>query len=350
MTKAATIESHRFLCLVVLAAMVITMIPVAMAVLPGGVLAGDNSTESSHVSGDFTVNQGNPVVNSVTLHSHGGGATTPMSPTTEYEMWVNVTHPNTLESLDTIELKLYYDSDGTYSDAEAQAATANNNSCAIITYTNLGTDTWVLSNSSTTWAVASGSEAPAGTEITGDFKFHFTVSKVARETTGAAEWHAYALATDSEAHTHYNHQEGLTMNWYGEITSVTDTVTFGSVVLGATQKASGNISASYISNGDYDEQVRTTSTWNGTTENLNLDDDGSPGDSAFSIEADDDANTGGAVFLAATVYRSIDASQGYTADVTGYVEATNTLWLTLGSTGIPAETYNGTVYFAIANR
>jgi len=329
--------------------MLVTMIPVALFVLPHSVLAGDNSTTSSHVSGNFTVNSGEPVVNSVTLHSHGGGGEFTMSPTTEYEMWVNVTENNTFEDIDTIELKLYYDANGTYTDGEAEGATDNNNTCAIITYTNLGSDTWVLSNSSTTWAVATGSNAPAGTATTGDFKFHFTVSKVALETIAPAEWHAYAIATDDASGTGFNHQEGLTMNWYGEITSVTDTVSFDTTILGQVRDVSGNISATYISNGNYDEQILTTSTWNGTSENLTLDENGSPGDSAFTIEADDDATTADCVFVKATAYNSIDATGTYTAEG-GNLEGTNTLWLTLGATGIPAETYSGTVYFAIANR
>ena len=53
--------------------------------------------------------------------------------------------------------------------------------------------------------------------------------------------------------------------------------------------------------------------------------------------------------MKATAYTSIDAAGTYTAEG-GNLEDTNTLWLTLGATGIPAETYSGTVYFAIANR
>lgn len=349
MTKVATIDTRRFLALLLIAAMLMAMIPIGVAMLPSGVLAGDNSTVSSHVAGDFTVSSGVPVVNSLTLHSHGSSSTTSMSPTTEYEMWVNITHNNTLESLDTIVLTLYWDSNGTY-DTGDRPGSANNNNCAIITYTNLATDTWVLSNSSTTWDVELDCSAPTMTGITDDFKFHFTVGKVALETTGSAEWHAYALVTDKDLNPDDGYQEDLTMNWYGEITSVTDTVTFGDAALGQSQDVSGNISANYICNGDYYEQVRTTSTWNGTSENLVLDEDGSPGDSAFSIQADDAGSTGAEVYVKATAYVSIDATQGYTADVSGNLEGTNTLWLTLGSTGIPAETYSGTVYFAIANR
>jgi hypothetical protein len=125
------------------------------------------------------------------------------------------------------------------------------------------------------------------------------------------------------------------------------------VTLGHKKVSQTPISANYISNGAFDEQVMTESPWTGTTENLTLAEGGGPGDGAFSIQADDDNTLSGAVWVKASAYTSfgiddVDDNSVMTTedghDVTG-----NYLWLTLGNSGIPPETYSGRLWYAIAN-
>jgi len=44
MTKVATMDTRRFVTMLLLAAMLIAMIPISMVVLPSGLLAADNDT------------------------------------------------------------------------------------------------------------------------------------------------------------------------------------------------------------------------------------------------------------------------------------------------------------------
>ena len=346
MTKVATIDTRRFSALLLITAMLATMIPFALFVFPSGVLAHDNIS----VSGNFTVSNGAPTVDLVALHTHPGGAATSMNPfTTEYEVWVTASDNGTLHSLTTIVVTLYYDADGTYSISD-RPVSANNNTCAIITYTHVhgGTDTWVMSNG-TTWLLGADCVPPSLDGNTGTYQFVFRPGKVAQETSDySSEWHIYAVASDGTG-TGDGYQENQEMNWYGEINDVTTEVSFGTVTLGQTQKISSAISANYISNGAFDEQVKTDSTWIGPTKTLTLDEDGTPGNGYFTIEADDDNDAGGAVWVKNTAYTAVDDGNQTMTDEAGHTQANNYLWLTLGSTGIPPETYSGTLWYAIAN-
>ena len=349
MTKAATIETHRFLCLVVLAAMLIAMIPIGVAVFPYSVLADNTST----VTGNFTVNNGAPIVDNVTLHFDGGGSETgSMNPYTDnYEVWVGVTENGTFATIDNITVTIFYSADAAW-DNDAPG-TYNNNTCAIITYTNGSPDTWVLSNAGgTTWGENNGSTSGDG-ETSGYFVFEFRPGKVARETADpadAAEWQIYAVAYDSEGLSDSNYAEDLEMNWYGEITGVDTTTTFGDVNLGATADQSSAIDATYISNGAFDEQVQTEATWDSATVQLDLDPSGSPASGDFSLQADDDTGVPAASWVT-TSYTSFatddTANDTFTAE-TGHI-TTEYLFLTLANAGIPPDTYTGTVWLAITN-
>jgi hypothetical protein len=151
-----------------------------------------------------------PTVNSVTLTD------TSMSPQMEYAVSVNVSHGGGKASLDTLVLKVYYDSDGgTPTDAEAEGQTADTQSCAIITWTE-SSDTFAIEpSSSTTWSLGACS-SPAS--LPGDFTFVFTPGKVAAHTTGSAVWQIWAKATDDVSQTDTGYDDTPpAMNWYGEV-------------------------------------------------------------------------------------------------------------------------------------
>lgn len=329
------------------AALSIGMILLLLGGMPGIILAATEST----TTGSFTASNVAPTVSSVDLWTTGGGAssTTTMTPQVQYNVKVAVTDNNTLDDLTTVKVYIYYDADGTY-DAGDRPGAGNTQTCAILTWTN--PNTWEIDpNASTTWAVVSGScSAPSLSGSTGTFQFHFKPGKVATESPGADEWHIYAVANDGTA-TGDNYLENLEMNWYGEITGVTATSSFGTVSLGATAVISGTISATYIANGAYDEQVKSSATWTGqtTSTELTLYTSGTtPGSAEFALLADDDGTVAGAVQVLSAGYATIDDTGSQTGE-TGDTVSNNHLWLWVGSSGIPAEEYQGTIYFKIAD-
>jgi hypothetical protein len=355
MTKVATIDTRRFVHLVVIAAMVIATL---LALVVPRVAQADTSDS---VNGNFTVNDDSaPSVDNVTLHNHiGGSSASDMSPlTNEYEVWVEVEDLNTLHTLTTIVVTLYWDANGTYVESEVPLL-PNNNTCAIFTYTHNhgGSDTWVMSNTSAFWVLALDCVPPDLGEPNGIYKFVFTPGKVAQETSDhgtSPEWQISAIASDATAHAH-QYLEDLDMNWYGEI-NVSDTdVSFGNVSLGAERTPSTTaISATYISNDAFLEQVMTTATWNSPTKNLTLDENGGVlANGTFSIEADDDIGpVPGAVFVKASGYTSFGTDDTINDVMTaegGHLVTTNYLWLTLADAGIPPVQYSGTIWYAIAD-
>ena len=343
MTKVATLENRRFLCLVVLAAMLITMIPISVVVFPRGLLAADNST----ISGQFQTNDSTspPSVNTVGLYTTGDVAATDMDPGVAYWIKVGVTDNETLEHLTSLQVTIYYDATGAH---PAAPTTVDNQTCAIITWT--PTDNWTLTNmgAGTTWSITNGTTPTLLNQNTGTFVFHFTPGKTAHETKNViGDWDIYAVATDAGSSTGHNSQTGDQMTWYGEINSVTGSVNFGSVSLGQEVKSSA-ITATYICNGDYSEQARTVSQWTSGSYNVNLQGSGAPGNGEFTLFGDV-AGTNHIAVQLTTSYKDLDATRGITSEG-GTTLGSNALWLTLGPSGIHSGTYGGNIYFAIANR
>jgi hypothetical protein len=312
----------------------------AVDALEAGVKVQDGVRVSQvYVEVDYTPST-LPTVNSVTL------ADTSMNPQTEHTVTINVSDVGGKADLDTLVLKVYYDSNGgTPTDAEAEGQTANTQNCAIITWTQ-SSDTFAIEpSSSTTWSLGDCS-SPAS--LPGDFTFVFTPGKVATETTGGAVWQIWAKATDDASQTDTNYDASPpTMNWYGEITVNTSSVNWGTVDLGSDFNANPQtgISVTYISNGNYNQQVKSDGSWSGSGVSITLDAAGIPGVKEFSMKADDTAVLGSAV-LVSTSYVTVDS--GNQTGEAGNTESANTLWLKMGASGIPAVTYNGTIYYQIA--
>jgi len=292
-----------------------------------------------------------PTVNSVTLPE------TSMTPQTQYSVTVVASHANKLSELSTVVLKLWYDSNGGIpSEGEYDAATANTQTGAIITYT-VATGTFTIQPSaSTTWVLETGEAFTVAEKAaqTGDCIFRFRPGKVATETTGSANWQVAAKATASTATGFsYDTTPGAAMNWYGEISLPSpSSVNWGEVDPGTDfgdPTRQGAISITYIANGDYDQRVRSTATWTGTPSgNATLDATGNCANpDQFALKADDTDVLGTAV-LVNTSGVSIDNTGTQTSE-SGNTEASNYLWLKMAGTFSQA-TYNGTITYTIENR
>ncbi|OGO45761.1 MAG: hypothetical protein A2Z05_05795 [Chloroflexi bacterium RBG_16_60_22] len=275
---------------------------------------------------------------------------TSLTPQTEYAVKVTVTDADTLNDLDTVKVTIFYDTDSDNDPADVPG-TGDTRNAAILTCTVSGTPSWQIDPSaSTTWVLESGSSVqPTLTNNTGDFWFHFRPGKVATE---SADWDAYAAADDgvNTPGTLYD-SSGYDMNWYGEVSIDTVSVTWGPAApgtdFGDTTKQTG-ISVTYISNGSYYEKVSAGSTWTSASGDATLNAGGNPGALEISIKAAVTDNLTSAVLAPVyATYATIDDTGTPTGE-SGDVVATNTLWLKLG-TPLYADTFSGTIYYMITD-
>jgi len=341
----STIRMRDILALIAVVAILLAMIPTMV------LAAGDDpSNNSDNTTITFDVQGSVPTISAVELYQADGTTVAPtMDPLTEYVIKVTVTDNNTLNALQWVRVTLYWDSNGIYSYGE-QPTTSDNNTCAIMTWTNSG-DAWTISPSAagTTWSLLPVScTHPLLTASSGDFVFHFKPGKVARENVAGAKWHICAETTaDNGATVQNNAKQNVNMNWYGEIANVSDNATFSSVAVGCDNVTSGAIRATYISNGNFSEQVESTTSWIGPA-TLTLNTSGTPGNAQFSLMAANSSGPtppGGAVQVSGS-YQAIDNTGTYTAEG-GHDVTQNTLWLSLGDTGIPQGLYTGYVWYQI---
>lgn len=316
----------------------------SFALVPTVALANGEET----TTGSFTVQNAAPDVTAVELYSNAGCTTVAytMDPQITYYLKVGVTDHSTLADITEIEAKIYYDSAGTDPD-ESFFDIGEPHTLAILTWTD--TPSWDIdAGTVTSWDLVTGScVAPSDMSASsGDWIFAFKPGKVARESITPADWDIHARATDDDAETDGMYCLDKGMNWYGEIKAITPTVGFGSVTMGCIDVIStGAVSVTYISNGAYDARVKSAASWGGSsTVILNV--GGSPGPGEFSMKADDDPTLAGAVQVT-TTYTTFDS--GTITGESGNTETANYLWLSLGSSGIPDETYSGTIYYSIVN-
>jgi len=270
------------------------------------------------------------------------------SMTPQAQAWVNVTitDNNKLSDLSNVTTVLFYDADGSYTDPGA-SPTPDTKTLAIMTWYASNNTFTIQSGSPSTWSVDnSTSTHPALTGTTGDWKFSFQPGKVATEPTSSAKWFARVNATDSANLVGSNHTTtGSDMNWYGEITVGTSNISWGTVTPGCSNNMSPVVNITYICNGNYSEQVKTSPNWTSASGNVALNATGSPGAGEFSLKADDDDTIADAVQVLSASYTTFDT--GTQTTEAGNVENNNHLWLSLGL-GIPVDTYSGTIYFGIA--
>jgi hypothetical protein len=271
----------------------------------GGSASNGYNGGSGYVIVMWTSNSA-PTIGTVALYTTSGDPLDPpsMSPQVEYNIKVPMTDDDTLDDLVDIVVTLYYDADGTYSESEVPTA-GNNQRSAILTWTNGGSPAWTIeTGSNTSWTIETAScVEPTLSNTTGTFEFHFKPGKVATRTTGDAKWHIYVIATDSVSNTDTGTKTGLTMNWYGEIDVNTATVSWGEVSPGlefadSSPSRQSDISVTYISNGAYNQQVKSSATWtDGGSNTATLNTDGTPGANEFSLKADNDNTLDGSILV-----------------------------------------------------
>ncbi len=316
----------------------------SLLMMPTAVFAA----EEGSATGSFAVGNASPSVTSVQLWTTGSPATTTsMTPQVEFNVKVAVSDANTLADIDTVTVRIFYDADGTYAGGD-EAGAADTQTLAILTWTNPATFA-IDPSASTSWTTET-SVTPTLTASSGTFEFHFKPGMVSTETPGTERWHVYAIADDGTA-TATGTDENKTMNWYGELTVNTASVDWGALAAGvdfeATDTDETGISVTYISNGDYDEQIASSAAWTSAGSDATLDVTGATASAnEFSLKADDSTTFASAVLVtASTTYVTLDDTGAQTAEAGDTVTA-NTIWLKLAST-FENYTYSGSIYYKI---
>jgi hypothetical protein len=323
----------KILSLVLILAVVLAMVlPLAVSAGPGDIGGSFGATNEAPVAGTITSS----------------------SPMTPYAQWSTITVPvsdaNTIADINQVQVTFFYDIDkNSHTPPSAAAAT-----CAIFTWTRTGG--FVLTGpTSTTWAInAGGCGKPDDTATSGSWVFSFKVGKVATATTGSSGWDIYAVATDGSNATSNNHLYDQVMNWYGEVSSSSPTLDWGSPALGSGFAADtnkiNNIPVTYISNGNYAEKVKSAANWTGTNSQTAIFDATGVCSStnSFSLKACR-TDAFGSVSQVDTTGVIIDNSSGTQTTETPDAVGTNTLWLKIASSFTKA-TYSGNVTYIIASR
>jgi len=278
-----------------------------------------------------------------------------MTPQSETTINVTVTDADGFADIASVVLKLYWDADTTAATqgAEFEALAVNAETVAGITWTSAG-GFELDEEASSTWAIGVSTECstPTDDDLANPFVFVIKPSKVATEAanTGTACWQISVLVTDDQDATGYGSDTSrAAMNWYGDITVNTANANFGILVPGTDffTATVGSISMKYISNGDYDEQVKVaTDAFTGVTVDV-VDPWACSGSNEIAFKADDDDTSAGAVGVTAAGATIDDL--GDITEETGDTVAINSLWLKIGSTWTAYGTKTGNIYFVIAN-
>ena len=277
------------------------------------------------------------------------------SPTTftPQEEWATVTvpvwHGEALSHIDAVEVKVFYDSAG--NDPSESGFSSNAQTCAVFTWIRGGSPEWDIELSGTTWAInGAGCSKPSDSFLQGNWVFSFKVGKVATYSGGGSDdWDIFAEATDYNSVTSSDYLRDIEMNWYGEVSASTVTVTWSDIVPGSDFSDSTkqtDVTVTYISNGPYYQKIAASTPWVGGGANALLNTGGTPGSMEFSLKADDIDNLGSAVLV--TAYpTSISIYTGTQTSESGDEVSTNTIWLALGA--ILQTTYTGTIYYTVSN-
>ncbi|GAG43479.1 unnamed protein product, partial [marine sediment metagenome] len=183
----------------------------------------------------------------------------------------------------------------------------------------------------------------------GEWIFCMMAGKVAAEATGTDDWDLFAEAGDDVGTGNFT-VNGKGMNWYGEI-STAATAPFGDVDNDSGFADNTNeitdISVNYISNGDYDQQVKSDAIWTGSSETADYDATGAcSSGQEFSLMAYISDTFGSAVQVDTTGV-SID-NTGTITDEDGDDATTNTLWLRIALV-FSNDSYSGNIVYIIAD-
>lgn len=329
---------------------ILIILALAFAVLPATPVS---AAESGSTSGSFSVGGVAPNTSALEIYSNSGLTTvaSALTPQVIYYVKVTVSDANTLNDIKQVKVKLFYDVGGTHPDP-ATITAGNEQTAAIFTWTKVG-NTWsVDAGAGTSWAiVAASSVTPAMTANSGDWIFAIKVGKTATESLAPNDWDLSASATDQADHAASHHLWGKSVLWYGETRINTADVNFGEVALGSGFGADVNkvtgFGATWVSNGDYYTELKSSATWTGTSNIATLDPNGNcVNANEFALRGYYMDVFGSSYLLNSTGVRTRDGVQTLE---TGFSVTAGTFWLKIAPV-FPVDVYSGSITFVIVNR
>ena len=273
-----------------------------------------------------------------------------MTPQVETTVQVQVTDLNTMQDIDKIQITVFYHGPTPPVASDVPQA-GEPQTAAIMTWTRTGG--WAIDGGAgSTWNINAGnSSTPDNEELsTGTWTFAFAPGKVATYSHGSGKWWAYALVTDSAGLTGDDMSHKAEMSWYGEINVAgPKEINWGSVTPGSdfADNPLAGIEVTYIANGGYDSQVRSSDTWesNGVVANLSNNENTNQMNQ-FALKANETNDLGGAELVKKNQGATIGTG-GQTVEA-GHTQSNNTFWLKLAD-GFEPGTYQGTITFIVAN-
>ena len=320
---------------------VVMIIAIGTAVLPAMADTEGSST------GSFNLGNAAPSVISITMNTGNGVAMTPQA-----ESWIqmDISDANTLDDINEVQVIIKTNTTDT-SDPDSVTDKAT------FRWTPAGGDkgTWSLVGpTGSTWSIdntaSMGPPKDNRGATVGTWHLLFLPGKVARESNA---WDIYVKVTDKGGLTGDNISWGRTMNWYGEISAVDTSYSFGDIGLGETNKnistpSDHNIDVKTISNGNYKLSSKSGNWTKGSDEAV-LDWDGTLDAGHFALAVDgngtvDTSNYVNNSYEAITDYNNVNAPTAEAGDTKEIYQ-----WISVADSGLLPGTYSGTYYVQIAD-
>lgn len=344
------------------------------------------AADEGPVSGSFSLKVP-PALTGLQVYTDSALTTvaTGLQPTKTYWVKVSVTDNDGLGDLSSLKVVMFYSEAGepTISTVDWKATYATSlpetlevlmwdRETNAITHTLDGT-TWVVSDSAEHPLPTADKIAPGTTTTSYDFVFQVKIGKVAEETanTNINKWQVAAVALDANNYTTYSIFSdkgvfGLSMDWYGEIIIPANAIIdWGPVKSGllmsetAAAKAPSvggvPVTIAYISNGDYSDGVKVTSsnlTWKAGTSGVTLKTNHLNAANTFSLKVKKGlpAKLVGAIPVWENSYIAFTSENGIITSESGMQDGNYTVYLGLSSNITYPGTYTGAINFVIANR
>ena len=305
------------------------------------------------VTGSFTPTNVIPTVTALNIYNITTNATiTNITPQVYYSVKVTAGDGNTIDDIDQIDVQLFFDLGDT--DPAAPGA-GDPQECGILSWDkNGGGSEWTIdAGGSTSWSILTANCTKPSNMVaaSGEWVFIMRVGTVATETQPTGDdWNVYAESIDGSG-TGNMTQDNKEMLWYGEI-STGATANFGGVENGSgfadNINEVTNVAVNYITNGNYDQRVKSDATWAGASFTANYDATGvCANPQEFSLRAYDSDVFASSVQVNTTGV-SIDATGTQTGEL-GFDVAINTLWLKIALV-LSNDTYSGNIVYIIADR
>jgi len=314
---------------------VVMIIAIGTAVLPA--MADTEGTST----GSFDLGNAAPSVTKISLSTTNGDLT----PQVHNWLVMDISDANTLNDIKEVQVIIKTNTTGT---------SADDNVTDKATYRWTPTGNWSLVGpTNSTWGFDKIMSDKKPTDLgatAGEWYLLFLPGKVAREST---TWDIYVKVTDKGGLTGDNISWGHTMNWYGEISAVDTSYSFGDIGLGDTNKnistpSDHNIDVKTISNGNY-ELSSKSGNWTNESNAAVLDWDGTLDAGHFALAVDgngtvDTSNYVNNSYEAITDYSNANAPTAEAGDIKEIYQ-----WISVADSGLLPGTYSGTYYVQIAD-